>query len=195
MAISRAMAIAAPTKTDSGSSTAAKLLAAAMDEFNTHGFAGTDTNRIARRAGFAPQTFYRWYKDKIEIFIACYRAWEDEEKDALQALFDRDAPSAALVEAGVAHHKRYLMFRRSLRQLSIDHPAVRAARAESRLRLIARIRDWSGQPDLSIETLAVVQFQFERLTDALAEGEFADMGLGEDAARAEIARLIEELRV
>ena len=47
---------------------------------------------------------------------------------------------------------------------------------------------------LSIEDLAVRQFQFERLADAIAEGEFADMGLGEDAARAEFARLIDELR-
>ena len=179
---------------DTLSPTATKLLWAAMAEFNTHGFAGTDTNRIARRAGFAPQTFYRWYTDKIEIFVACYRAWEDEERDALQALFERDAPSADLVEAGVTHHRRYLMFRRSLRQLSIDHPAVRAARAQSRLRLVGRIRAWSGKLDLSIETLAVLQFQFERLTDAMAEGEFADMGLGEEAARAEIAKLIDGLR-
>lgn len=174
--------------------TAIKLLWAAMTEFNTHGFAGTDTNRIARLAGFAPQTFYRWYKDKMEIFVACYHAWEDEERDALQALFEHDAPSAALVEAGVAHHRRYLMFRRSLRQLSIDHPEVRAARAESRLRLIGRIQAWSGGPKLRIEDLAVAQFQFERLTDAIAEGEFSDMGIGEDAARAEIARLIDGFR-
>ena len=188
------MSIEAPNENDNPSSTATRLLWAAMAEFNTHGFAGTDTNRIARRAGFAPQTFYRWYKDKIDVFVACYRAWEDEERDALQALFERDAPSAALVEAGVAHHRRYLMFRRSLRQLSIDHPVVRTARAESRLRLIGRIRAWSGRPELSVEDLAVAQFQFERLTDALAEGEFADMGVGEDAARAEIAKLIDQLR-
>ena len=178
----------------SATSTAGLLVAAAMAEFNEHGFSGTDTNRIARRAGFAPQTFYRWFKDKIEIFVACYRAWEDEETEALQALFERDAPSAALVEAGVAHHRRYLMFRRSLRQLSLDHPVVRAARAESRLRLIGRIRAWSGRPELSLEVLSVRQFQFERLTDAVAEGEFADMGLTENAARAEIARLMDELR-
>jgi len=178
----------------SAPSTAALLVTAAMTEFNEHGFSGTDTNRIARRAGFAPQTFYRWFKDKTEVFVACYRAWEDEEQDALQALFERGAPSQALVEAGVAHHRRYLMFRRSLRQLSLDNPAVRAARATSRLRLVARMRAWAGRPELSIEDLAVRQFQFERLADALAEGEFADMGLGEHAARAEFARLIDALR-
>jgi AcrR family transcriptional regulator len=44
-------------------STSNDLIAAAAAEFNEFGFSGTDTNRIARRAGYAPQTFYRWFKD------------------------------------------------------------------------------------------------------------------------------------
>jgi AcrR family transcriptional regulator len=173
--------------------TAVRLREAAMAEFNAHGFAGTDSNRIARRAGFAPQTFYRWYQDKTEVFIACYRAWWDEEEAVLQALFDRDAPSEALVEAGVAHHRRHLMFRRSLRQLSIDDPAVRRARAESRLRQVAQLRAWT-RADFSDEQLAVMFFQFERLADAIAEGELADMGLGETEARRLIAGLVDQVR-
>jgi AcrR family transcriptional regulator len=171
-----------------------RLRAAAMAEFNEHGFAGTDTNRIARRAGFAPQTFYRWYKDKTEIFVAAYRAWWDEEKDALQALLASDAPSQALADAGVAHHRRHLMFRRSLNQLSIENAEVRQARAENRLRQVGEIRAWTGRADLPAETIAVMLFQFERLADAAAEGELADMGLSDDAAKAEIARLIGVLR-
>lgn len=170
-----------------------RLREAAMAEFNAHGFAGTDSNRIARRAGFAPQTFYRWYKDKTEVFIACYRAWWDEEEAALQVLIDDDASSKALVEAGVAHHRRNLMFRRSLRQLSIDDPAVRRARAEARLRQVAQLRVWTGV-NLNDEQLAVTFFQFERLTDAIAEGELADMGLGETEARRLIAALVDQLR-
>src|SRR5215470_8598720 len=64
-------------------STGEKLVRAAAREFNEHGFLGTDTNRIARRAGFAPQTFYRWFGDKTEIFIKVYEQWQ------------RDAPSEA----------------------------------------------------------------------------------------------------
>ena len=41
-----------------------------MAEFIESGYAGTDTNRIARRAGFAPQTFYRWFADKTAILRA-----------------------------------------------------------------------------------------------------------------------------
>jgi len=164
-----------------------------MAEFNDHGFAGTDTNRIARRAGFAPQTFYRWYRDKTEVFVAAYRAWEDAEKETLQGLLARDAPVEALVEAAIAHHRRYLRFRRSLRQLSLESAEVRAARAESRLRQIDQIRAWTGA-GADTGRMAVWLLQMERLADAVAEGEFADMGLGDDEARAELGRLLLALR-
>ena len=175
-------------------STAAKLLAAAMAEFNDHGFSGTDTNRIARRAGFAPQTFYRWYQDKTAIFIAAYRAWWDEERGALQALLANDAPSLALIDAGVAHHSRHLKFRRSLNQLSVENPQVRQARAEARLGQIAQLRAWTDLARVSDEEIAVRLFQFERLADAIAEREFEAQGLTDAAARAEVARLIDGLR-
>jgi AcrR family transcriptional regulator len=173
--------------------TRAKLCAAAMAEFNDHGFAGTDSNRIARRAGFAPQTFYRWYKDKTEVFVAAYRAWEEAEMDTVQVLLARDAPVEALVEAAIQHHRGHLMFRRSLRQLSLESPVVRAARAESRLRQIAQIRTWTGQ---AAETgqMAVWVLQMERLSDAVAESELADMGLSESEARAELGRIVSALR-
>ena len=64
------------------SDTRTRLLNAATEEFNEKGFAGTDTNQIARQAGFAPQTFYRWFDDKTQIFIAAYRGWEDIEREA-----------------------------------------------------------------------------------------------------------------
>ena len=59
----------------SPSSTRERLVEAAADAFNAHGFHGTDTNKIARAAGFAPQTFYRHFEDKLAIFIAVYEAW------------------------------------------------------------------------------------------------------------------------
>ena len=169
-----------------------KLVAAAMAEFNDHGFGGTDTNRIARRAGFAPQTFYRWFKDKTEVFIAAYRAWEDAEISTIGRLLADDAPVEAVVEAGVDHHRRYLLFRRSLRQLSLENATVRAARAESRLRQVEQIRAWTSRG--VVADLAVRLLEVERLSDALAEGELGDMGLGEAEARAELARIVTALR-
>jgi AcrR family transcriptional regulator len=176
----------------STSDTKSKLIDAATREFKAHGYAGTDTNRIAARAGFAPQTFYRHFQDKLAIFLAVYRLWEDEEAKVVGALVEMRAGAMALADAIVAHHRAYLLFRRSLRALSVETMAVREARAQSRLRqmrnTIALTR--SG----SIEALAPVLFQIERLADAIAEGEFKDLGIDEDLARAALAKLLSGLR-
>src|SRR5579871_4916183 len=85
--------------------TADLLVAAALAEFNDHGYGGTDTNKIARRAGFAPQTFYRWFADKTAIFLAAYRQWEDEEMAAVATLQGRDGAARHMATAIVAHHR------------------------------------------------------------------------------------------
>jgi len=173
--------------------TADQLLQAAAAEFNEHGFQGTDTNRIARRAGFAPQTFYRWFDDKAEIFIKVYEAWQQQELGVVQKLLAENAADAELARAFVAHHQAYLRFRRSLRQLSCDNDQIRAARAASRLNQIAYLKTWRAAPQDDAE-LAVTLLQLERLCDALAEGELADMGLDPGAAEARLAGLINRLR-
>ena len=161
-----------------------KLIHAAMAEFAEHGYIGTDSNKIARRAGFAPQTFYRWFKDKISIFIAAYRLWEEGEWQILTALMQQQAEPRQIAQAIIAQHKAHMLFRRSLRQLALEHPQVRQARAQSRLRQVERIREWSGAaPDdtATTESLLVMLLQMERLADAAAEGELADMGFPDDA--------------
>jgi AcrR family transcriptional regulator len=172
-----------------------KLIAAAAAEFREQGFAGTDSNKIARRAGFAPQTFYRWFKDKTAIFLAVYRAWEREEGVVIGKLIGRRAPGAALAEALIDHHTAYRQFRRGLRTLSLEDDTVRQARAESRRRQIAQIAHWPApRPALAPEAIAVRLFELERLSDAVAEGEFLDMALGESEARARLAAIFDELR-
>ncbi len=169
-----------------------KLLAAAAREFKAHGYAGTDTNKIAARAGFAPQTFYRHFADKLAIFTAVYRRWEDEEAAVVAALVEKRAGAAALAQAIVAHHRAYLLFRRSLRTLSVENPTMRKARAESRRRQIDKTIALAGGG--TVEQLAPLLFQIERLADAIAEGEFADLGLSPEAAPAALARLLSDLR-
>jgi AcrR family transcriptional regulator len=170
-----------------------RLVRAAAAEFNERGFAGTDSNRIARRAGFAPQTFYRWFKDKTAIFIAVYESWERSERATLEHLIAQRAPAERLVEAALGHHREFRVFRRALRALAIEDPAVRAARAESRRRQIAQIKRWAGRADLDDGDVAAALLQSERLADALVEGEIADLGLSEDGARRALASIIRRL--
>ena len=179
---------------DKSGDTAQRLLDAAADEFNAHGFAGTDTNRIARRAGFAPQTFYRWFEDKTEIFIRVYHAWQMQEAGTLNALLRENAPDAQLVRAAIDHHRAFLKFRRCLNFLTQENPKVRAARAESRARQIQVIRMIQGDRAQSESEIVPLLFQMERLADVLAEGEISDMGLDPASTEAALAGIIGRLR-
>lgn len=178
--------------------TAEVLLRAAIEEFGQHGFAGTDTNKIARRAGFAPQTFYRWYPDKTAIFVAVYQRWEEDERRLIEELIGKNASARKLVDAIVEHHRAHTIFRRSLRLLSVQDEQVRAARAESRLRQIDGIRRWrerrgAPKPADKPASLAVALLQIERLADAIAEHELLDMSLDELAARSALVALVQQL--
>src|SRR5580698_765738 len=82
--------------------TQAALLDAAEALFNAHGFEGTDTNRIARAAGFAPQTFYRHFEDKRAVFLAVYERWWKGESDALAATAASGHPSGGEEAARIA---------------------------------------------------------------------------------------------
>ena len=182
------MARTAPTRRQPDVTRAA-LIAAARKEFEDPGFDATNTNKIAVRAGFAPQTFYRNFEDKTAIFLAVYRDWTLEEQGLLDGVRDATA-AAALV---VRHHQASLHFRRALRRLSLTDAAIRSARAESRRLQITRLRQ--RLPHLakrSFAELAADLLMLERVTDACAEGEFEDLGIAPAEAAGQVARIIRQ---
>lgn len=168
------------------------LLHAATAEFVEHGYDGTSTNRISERAGFAPQTFYRWYKDKLDIFVAVYKAWAEAEMAQLEAMLTEDSSGRHLAETCVESHRSFLTFLRSLRRLQQDADAVRQACAQSRLAQIRRIQD--RMPALAAEQVAALLIGMAHLCEALAEGEFSDLGLSGEQAYAQLADMIDQLR-
>lgn len=171
---------------------ATRLLHAATAEFVEHGFDGTSTNRIAERAGFAPQTFYRWYDDKLAIFIAVHNAWAEAELAQLEAMMSERAPSAHLAEAMIENHRSFLVFMRSLQRLAHDTPVLRQARAQARRARMARVQ--LHRPGLCDEQIAALLIGMDHLCEALAEGEFADLGLSGHEACAQLANLIDQIR-
>lgn len=173
--------------------TRAALLQAAQTEFNAHGFEGTDTNRIARAAGFAPQTFYRHFEDKRAAFLAVYERWWKDESAALEKAGGGGPPgSEAAARVALAFHTKWLGFRRALRHLAIVDPKVRAARTAARRAQIARVREFASQASRSDEDLAAALLKAERICDAAAEGELADLGLSPTATKALVAAAVKE---
>lgn len=167
--------------------TRAALIEAAWREFEEVGYDDTNTNKIAARADFAPQTFYRHFEDKAAIFLAVYDLWVERESAALGAV--RDAGEAAKV--AIRHHRGSRNFRRALRLLSLTDPRIRAARAASRKAQIAglrtRLKHLSGLHDAE---LAARLLLVERLSDACAEGELTDLGIPAATAEEQLANLL-----
>jgi len=173
--------------------TEAALLDAAEAEFNAHGFDGTDTNRIARAAGFAPQTFYRHFEDKRAVFLAVYDRWWKGESAALEKPAQEQPVNVeAAARVALAFHMKWRGFRRALRHLAIVDAKVRAARTAARREQIARIRAFTGDAR-SDQELAAALLKAERLTDAAAEGELADLGLSPAAAKTLVMTAVAEL--
>lgn len=165
--------------------TAARLLDAAERAFNAQGFDGTDTNRIARDAGYAPQTFYRHFRDKTDIFLAVYERWWRDEADAAAKVLRASVPVDAekLADTLIAFHVKWRGFRRSLRHLAVTDARVRAARVRARKAQTANARAWFSRSRRSDVEIYASLLVLERLCDAVAEGEFGGMGFTKSAAR------------
>ena len=179
-------------KTRNPEETAAALLDAAEAEFNAHGFHGTDSNRIARRAGYAPQTFYRHYTDKTAIFLAVYERWWKSEADAIGEILRArgKAGLGKVADTMIAFHVKWRGFRRSLRHLAVEDDRVRAARTKARKTQTATFKTLISKSRRSDAEIYAALLAFERLCDAAAEGEFADMGFGKTAAREVVTALL-----
>jgi AcrR family transcriptional regulator len=105
--------------------TRAQLVEAAIREFNAHGYAGTDTNRIAREAGFSPQTFYRHFADKLAIFHEVYENWWRAEGAAVAIAAGEPRDALAAAKVILQFHENWKIFRPSLRMLSVEDERTR----------------------------------------------------------------------
>jgi AcrR family transcriptional regulator len=148
-------------------------VAAAGIVFNRDGFDGTDTNRIAREAGYAPGTFYKHFEDKQAIFAAVYDEWVGAEWRAIDAVLERGGPDVAkrLAQGVLELHGRWRVFLRSLRALSTHDPSIRRAHRAGRRRQLDRM---TGDRAQNLFLL----YAIERAADALADGEPEALGVG-----------------
>lgn len=184
--------------TPPAASTKDLLIAAAQAEFGALGYAGTDTNKIARRAGFAPQTFYRHFDDKLDAFLAVYALWRADEARAIaevvRAERDPSRRAAAAAKTLVSFHVAHAVFRRSLRNLAVSEPRVRAARAESRSAQIAALAAIPANAGRSRASLLAAILDVERLCDAVADAETDDVGVSAAVFQAEITNAVARAR-
>lgn len=164
-----------------------RLIEAARLEFEEHGFDGTNTNAIAKRADYAPQTFYRHFEDKLAIFLAVYEAWVASEAGALA----KARTAEAITDQLIKYHRTHRVFRRSLRALTVTEPQVGAARAQARLAQMELMMRFTGKREPA--WLLAELLTMERVCDAIVEGEFEKCGVSRAKARAELVRIVREM--
>jgi AcrR family transcriptional regulator len=159
--------------------TRARLVEAAAGVFEKDGYHGTDSNALARAAGYSPGTFYKHFADKRAIFLAVYEAWVGATWASVEAALVADHPSLdvaarRIVEAVLASHERWRGFRRSLKLLAATDDLVRAAFLDNRRRQLAgfeRLRGHKGAAAHARAEDALLMFTLERACDAIADGE------------------------
>ena len=178
-----------------------RLVEAAGRLFNSAGYFGTDSNRIAREAGYAPGTFYVHFADKLEIFLEVYRGWVDSEWRAIAAVIAPEQGSGAnsgglrIAKIVLQHHRQWRMFRKSLRALTVTEERVHQVRVAERARQIAqtsellRTRGVTQTPARIYANLLL----FEILCDAMADGDTAALGLKERDILAHLAANVDAL--
>lgn len=75
-----------------------KILAAAVEEFSEHGFAGARVNSIAKRAGVNQQLISYYFDGKAGLYEALTHRW----RESSQELRPLDTPVAEVVSSFVA---------------------------------------------------------------------------------------------
>jgi AcrR family transcriptional regulator len=175
-----------------------KLLAAARDLFSTVGYFATDTNKIARKAGFAPATFYKHFPDKREVFLEVYRQWVAAEWEMLGRASKESGGRAFTRKAlrlVLEHHCKWAVFRRDLRNLAATDPEVREARFEQRRGQHILLREMmTGRAAKAMTTgeLVFLQAAVEKVCDTIADGETEALGATPEALFEELERFVGE---
>lgn len=171
------------------------LVTAAARIFNRQGYFATDTNAIARAAGYAPASFYKHFADKTEILLAVYedyvrREWVGLENAMGTQVALRQRLTRALVFI-VAFHGEWSAFRTTLRAVARIEPAVAEALKESRARQLGHLAAATGlSPQRDRAALLMVLGIVERLADTVLEAEASTPPIGRDVILDEAERAL-----
>jgi AcrR family transcriptional regulator len=175
-----------------------RLVAAAAIQFNRFGFHGTDSNSIAREAGYATGTFYKHFREKREIFLAAYEHWLAAEwkgvDDELSQMRNAEETAKRLVELTIRFHTEWRGLRASLMELVFSDPEVRRFFRKQRRRQldhIVELRSRFALPPQTREQDAIFMCLTERVYDAIGLGEIQSLGLDQSVV---IESMVEKTR-
>lgn len=179
--------------------TRTRLTQTAANIFNCVPYWETDSNQIAKAAGYSTGTFYRHFKDKREIFIAAYREWVAEEWASVESqVAPGQSPEESIdraADALIEHHRRWRVFRGNLRALVTYDDELRELThtlRKEQLEKMSRLRARQGSLERTFVCDAIHAMMFERVCDAIADGDFHSLGCSLELAQQEFRRLMRQ---
>jgi AcrR family transcriptional regulator len=165
-----------------------RLITAAASHFNRFGYHGTDSNSIAKEAGYATGTFYKHFGDKREVFLAAYERWLaaqwKEVDDELSQIKNAEQTARRLVALAIRFHTEWRGLRASLMELVFSDPEVRRFFRKQRRRQLDHIVELRSRYTLPAQTSeqdAIFMCLTERVYDAIGQGEIQSLGLDQAA--------------
>lgn len=164
-----------PERKRDAAATRLALVEAAAAIFKTEGYFATDTNAIARRAGYAPGSFYKHFPDKTAILLAVYELYAAEEWAGLAAATGSQQKPADRLKACLAflaeYHMAWTQFRTDIRSVAALEPHVETALAESRGRQLEALAQLTGlSMRRNMAKLVLIRTIAQRLSEAIADG-------------------------
>lgn len=183
---------AAPRAKRDPLATRVALIDAAAKIFKREGYFATDTNAIARAAGYAPGSFYNHFADKTAILLAVYEHYVELEWQGVRAAAAA-RPSVRVtnvLEFIEGLHTEWARFRTDLRTVARLEPAVAKILAESRakqMELLSALTGLSRAKDGP--RLLIALTLVERYADLLAEAR--TLSLSEPAVKRELAAALQ----
>jgi AcrR family transcriptional regulator len=177
-------ALAQRPKRGSPELTRERIIDGASHLFNQFGYHGTDSNSIAKEAGYATGTFYKHFQDKRAVFLAVYERWLTAEWKAIDEELSRERPAhetaRRIVDISIKFHAEWRGLRASLMELIFsDEDARKFFRKQRRrqLKVMSQLRQRLGLTQRTREQDAIHLFLTERVFDALGQGEIQALGL------------------
>src|ERR1700678_403394 len=133
-----------------------RLITAAARQFNRFGFHGTDSNSIAKEAGYAAGTFYKHFRNKREVFLVVYERWLAAEwkevDDELSKVKNAEKTARRIVALIIRFHTEWSGLRASLMELVFSDPEVRKSFRRQRRRQLDHIMELRSRLRLPLQT-------------------------------------------
>lgn len=186
-----------PQNLASIAATRQRLLDAAREEFSLQGYFSTDSNKIARRAGLSPGTFYNHFSNKLGIFCEVYEeATRSEGQQVTLACIACYQHSQSLEIVAAVFADMLVLTRKASLQLRMEgeiliqtEPSVLDCKMRVRDEMVEQIsacaKAWN-LPSPKAAELSMRLHVVNSLVDAIVSGEFDRYHVGNYLPRAEI---------